>query len=168
MNITIKALREQKGFSQTYLASYLKVSRQMYIKYESGEVEPPVRVIRELSKLYAVSYDFIIDDKLSEKAQVFQYSDETDTETMVADTSISYGVQKQTDSQIAKLYSQISRLPQKCIPSVSAFILLLQQEEKTARKANLAERSKKAFFDLAGKINLDADEITSFREESMI
>lgn len=60
---TIKYLREQKKFSQAQVADYLGISRQMYIKYERGETEPPVCVIKELCKLYKVDYDVILEDK---------------------------------------------------------------------------------------------------------
>ncbi len=36
----------------------------MYIKYEKGEVNPPVKIITQLAKIYKVPYDFIIDGKL--------------------------------------------------------------------------------------------------------
>lgn len=62
---TLKFLREQKNYSQQYIASYLDISRQMYIKYEQGEVEPSVKAIIMLSKLYNVSYDAIIDSAFS-------------------------------------------------------------------------------------------------------
>ena len=57
MKESIKNLREKHNYSQSYLATYLEVSRQMYIKYESGEVEPPVHIVVKLAKLYKVSYD---------------------------------------------------------------------------------------------------------------
>lgn len=166
MKETLKILREQNGYSQTYLASYLKASRQMYIKYETGEVEPPVRVVRELCKLYSVPYETLIDNKLSANG-ICLYPSESETELQVASASPSYSVSDTDNLQIANLLTQIRKLPQKCIPSVSAFILLLQQEEKKA-KTKAAGKSKKAFFELAGTINLDTDEITAFREGSMI
>lgn len=64
---TIKYLREQKKFSQAQVADYLGISRQMYIKYERGETEPPVSVIKELCKLYKVDYDVILEDKHRQK-----------------------------------------------------------------------------------------------------
>jgi len=63
---TLKYLREQKNFSQQYIASYLDISRQMYIKYEQGEVEPSVKAVIMLSKLYNVSYDAILDSAFSD------------------------------------------------------------------------------------------------------
>ena len=48
MNEMLKKLRSLHNYSQSYVAEYLNVSRQMYIKYESGEVEPSVKVVKEL------------------------------------------------------------------------------------------------------------------------
>lgn len=164
MKETIRMLREEHNFSQTYLASALGVSRQMYIKYETGEVEPPVRVISGLCKLYSVSYDLIIDDKLSSKNNNnYSFNEKSFN---IASPTPSYGTKNNDD--LSKLFAQITSLPQKFIPSVSAFILLLQQEEKKSSLRTSVNKSKKAFFDLAGKISLDAEDITAFREESKI
>jgi len=69
MKDTLKYLRMQNNFSQNQVAEYLGISRQMYIKYESGETEPTVKCVRELSKLYKVTYDILIDDKYKEEAE---------------------------------------------------------------------------------------------------
>jgi len=51
MNETLRALREQNNYSQAAVASYLGISRQMYIKYENGDATPPVKIVTELSNL---------------------------------------------------------------------------------------------------------------------
>lgn len=65
MNRTLRVLREQNNYSQAAVASYLGISRQMYIKYENGDVEPPVKIVTELANFYRVPYDIIIEDKLN-------------------------------------------------------------------------------------------------------
>ena len=57
-------LREKNRYTQTAMAKLLDVSRQSYMKYETGEVEPPVEVIRKLQKIYNVPYDVLIDNKV--------------------------------------------------------------------------------------------------------
>ena len=64
MKETLKALREKFNYSQNSVAQFLGVSRQMYIKYESGEVEPPVKVVAALAGLYKVPYEVLIDNKM--------------------------------------------------------------------------------------------------------
>ena len=39
MNNTLRILREKNNYSQATVASYLGISRQMYIKFESGAAE---------------------------------------------------------------------------------------------------------------------------------
>ncbi len=93
MKETIKALREKNNYSQATVAKYLNVSRQMYIKYESGEAEPPVKVIVALSKLYKVDYAQIIDNAAGAhiaKKNIYEYSG-TSGDLYVASPSVAYG-----------------------------------------------------------------------------
>ncbi len=60
-DILIK-LRTENRYSQSALAKELGISRQAYMKYESGEVEPSVEIVRRLSRIYGVSYQFLIDN----------------------------------------------------------------------------------------------------------
>ena len=60
----IKLLREQNHYTQTKLAEELGISRQALIKYENMELEPPLSVVRQLSKLFGVGYECIIDNQL--------------------------------------------------------------------------------------------------------
>ena len=64
MESVIKILREQNRYTQVKLAEEIGISRQALIKYESMEQELPVNVIRGLSKIFSVSYDCFIDNKL--------------------------------------------------------------------------------------------------------
>ena len=68
MESVIKLLREKKRYTQVKLAEEIGISRQALIKYESMELEPPVSVVRSLSKLFAVNYDCFIDNKLPEES----------------------------------------------------------------------------------------------------
>ena len=69
MESVIKLLREKNRYTQVALAEKLGISRQALIKYESMELEPPVSVIRELSKIFSVNYDCLIDNIIpSEKS----------------------------------------------------------------------------------------------------
>lgn len=64
MESVIKTLREQNRYTQVKLAKELGISRQALIKYESMEQELPVNVIRCLSRIFSVSYECFIDNKL--------------------------------------------------------------------------------------------------------
>ena len=53
-------LRKEKGLSQQQVADFLKIDRSNYSKYERGKLEVNITMLRELSKLYGVSTDYIL------------------------------------------------------------------------------------------------------------
>ena len=73
MKETLKKLRTGNRYSQDLLAKILGISRLSYMKYESGEVEPPVEIIRKLAKIYKVSYETLIDNELKSENLSFSY-----------------------------------------------------------------------------------------------
>lgn len=62
MESIIKQLREKHSYSQEELALKLGVSRQTYIKYETGAVEMPLEIIRKMAGIFDVSYSCLIDN----------------------------------------------------------------------------------------------------------
>lgn len=78
MESVIKLLREQHRYTQVKLAEELGISRQALIKYENMELEPPLPVIRELSKIFSVGYDCLIDNSFpseqsaNDKAMIYE------------------------------------------------------------------------------------------------
>ena len=68
MESVIKTLREKNRYTQVKLAEEIGISRQALIKYENLELEPPLSVVRSLSKLFSVNYDCFIDNKLPEES----------------------------------------------------------------------------------------------------
>lgn len=60
MIASLKLLRAQKKLSQSQVAEFIGVSRQMYIKYENGETELAASSITKLCELYNVSADIIL------------------------------------------------------------------------------------------------------------
>lgn len=63
----LKELREEHEYTQEYLATYLKVNRIVYIRYENGTREIPVSYLIKLSELYDVSIDYIVENKKTSK-----------------------------------------------------------------------------------------------------
>ena len=53
-------LRKEFGYTQKFVAEYLKIDRSNYSKYELGKLEISVGMLIELSKLYKVSTDYIL------------------------------------------------------------------------------------------------------------
>lgn len=69
MNESLKLLRAQKKLSQSQVAEFIGVSRQMYIKYENGETELSASSIQKLCELYNVSADVILGIRNDEKTK---------------------------------------------------------------------------------------------------
>jgi len=53
-------LRKEKGLTQQQVATYLKIDRSNYSKYERGKLEVSIYMLRELSKFYGVSTDYLL------------------------------------------------------------------------------------------------------------
>lgn len=60
----LKVLRDEKNISQDDLASQLGITRQTLSKYENGENNLPVDIIKKLADIFNVDYSCIIDNKM--------------------------------------------------------------------------------------------------------
>lgn len=181
MKETIKKLREQNNYSQSALAELLHISRQMYVKYENGEVDPPVKIIMKLCSIYKVSYDFIIDNKLLD-IQSTERNDEVSYENNIYSLNIAspapgYGksvsYKNKSTWSFEMVVEALRKIPEEQFSSVLAFInfLNMQNQEMKITKTPVKvdeKKSKENFFNLAGKIDLNQDELTKFREKSLI
>lgn len=56
----LKELREEKGYSRTFVANYLQMDRSNYSKYELGKLTISVHMLKQLCLLYSVSADYIL------------------------------------------------------------------------------------------------------------
>ena len=79
MNI-LKLLRERNKFTQEFMANKLGVTRQAYIRYETGEVELCASQIRILANLYQIDYRNIIDGIMPEDTVAFVGNNNHDLE----------------------------------------------------------------------------------------
>ena len=59
----LKYLREEQSLSQDDLASALGLSRQTISKYENGETNFTLDIIKKLSQFFDVDYSCFIDKK---------------------------------------------------------------------------------------------------------
>ena len=68
---TIKALRENNGYTQTELSEIIGINKQTYNSYEKGRATPPAEIIIRLSYLYNIQTDIILQrDNLLKSPQV--------------------------------------------------------------------------------------------------
>lgn len=59
MNI-LRELRTKKGVYQKDIAKYLGVDRTTYVKYERGDSEPSIDIIKKLANYFDVTVDFLV------------------------------------------------------------------------------------------------------------
>lgn len=64
-------MRDRNKFTQDFVAGKLGVTRQSYIRYETGEVELSASQIRIIANLYQIEYRNIIDGIMPEDTVVF-------------------------------------------------------------------------------------------------
>lgn len=112
MKETLLYLRELNHYSQSYIAKYLNISRQMYSKYENGEVDAGVKSIIALCKLYNVPYDVILENKLSKKDSVeYKIKEDFNYDLSVASPEPAYSASSlKTNSKTGYYYNQILSL----------------------------------------------------------
>ncbi len=61
--IGLKIIRKQKKYSQLKVAMDLSISREALSHYENGKRSPDLQMLRNLSKYFNVSIDFLINGK---------------------------------------------------------------------------------------------------------
>lgn len=59
----LRDLREDRDLTQKEVAAYLRITQQQYSLYENGKRTLPVDLLIQLSTLYGVSTDYILDIK---------------------------------------------------------------------------------------------------------
>lgn len=64
MKEILKYLRQTNSLTQDEIAKKINISRQWYIKFEKGLVQPTSEIVKKLSEFYQVSEDFIYKNKV--------------------------------------------------------------------------------------------------------
>ena len=66
LNEKITKLRKERNMTQEDLALQLVVSRQSISKWELGVCDPDIQKLKEISKLFGVSFDYLLNDDKEE------------------------------------------------------------------------------------------------------
>ena len=159
MKETLISLRTEKRYSQNALAKELGISRQAYIKYETGEVEPPVEIIRKLSELFNVSYEILIDNKLNlqTKKKSVTYSRHNRGVLAVASSAPVYGVSSEVQKVhlLQQIQSGLSALTSEQLSSVLTIVNSVIQLNGINQK--VAATKKRSPGGLEGKLWMSDD-----------
>lgn len=163
---SLKYFREQNNYSQGAVASYLGVSRQMYIKYENGEVEPPLKVVVQLAKFYRVSYDVLIDNKTPGQTITYDIPDSKQME--LASPAPAYG-SKPVDNSSYYLKSIIEMLPRLLYSEqLKVLAMLSGMVQKETEEKIIPNRKMQAYsklLNLNQELNLTSNGKKWTREE---
>lgn len=177
MKETLKKLRTANRYSQDLLAKILGVSRLSYMKYESGEVEPSVEIVRKLSKIYKVSYKAIIDNEFCnvdldmDKDNAEMVYDYAKSEIAVASPVPSYG-----DSEMMYSYADNNQAFASILFELNKTVSSMKEQLDTLTKQmNPNDKYKKSesfdkdkFFKKIGSVNMDSSYIDELRGESLV
>ena len=68
----IKELRTEKGILQTELAKHLKIGQATISNWETGRSEPDQDALKELSKFFGASIDYILGNTDIKKAPSYE------------------------------------------------------------------------------------------------
>jgi len=68
----LRELRESKNMTQQNVADLLNIGRTMYRRYETGEIEIPIRHLKALCIFYGVSTDYVLGMPEGLKRQSFK------------------------------------------------------------------------------------------------
>jgi len=69
----IRFLRKKKGINQEQLATLLNVKRSNIAAYEAKNVEPRLRIILNLAKLFDIDLELFLQKKLQESDDILQF-----------------------------------------------------------------------------------------------
>ena len=163
---SLKYFREQNNYSQGAVASYLGISRQMYIKYENGEVEPPLKVVVQLAKFYRISYDVLIDNKTPDQTVNYGIPDPEPME--VASPAPAYGTSDSNNSSYY-LKSIIEMLPRLVYSEqLKVLAMLSGMVQKETEEKIIPDRKMQAYtklLNLNQELNLSSNGKKWTREE---
>lgn len=103
--MNLKAIREQKGITQTALANHLGVVRSTVCQYEKGNREPDSETLKKIAEFFNVSVDYLlgVEPKLS--------IDTTDTAKIKKDPAIQDEVELNDVYPIPLLGSVVAGVP---------------------------------------------------------
>lgn len=146
MKEILRSLRTKNNYSQSAVADYLDISRQMYNKYENGSAEPSIKNIKKLCELYKVSADLFFQTKIKENLNTDLYSyDSKKTKTLcVASPSVAYRTSPAADEKNNGLFQEVINL-----------IPLLQLNEQISLMSKLASSIEKLSCNQSAQLQTD-------------
>lgn len=60
LQTNLRELRTTKGLTQQQLGEIFHISRTVFSNYETGKIEPSIKMILEISKFFGISVDQLL------------------------------------------------------------------------------------------------------------
>lgn len=76
-------LRVKHGYTQTFLANELAVTRQALIQYEKGSSEPKLSVLKRIAAFYGIAIDLLVNEDLKQNTSQQENSLNTNFRVLV-------------------------------------------------------------------------------------
>ena len=171
MKEVLRSLRNQNNYSQCAVAEYLKISRQMYNKYEKGTAEPSLKNIKKLCELYKVSADVFLNNiQKNENKVSYLYTSETSS-LKVASPVVPYGKSPETVNSKNLLAELIRLIPllhlNEQISLMSRLASIIEKETCTPEKPLLKTKKIKKIPDALYNSYLNTSELQKIRTASL-
>ena len=172
MKDLLRSLRSKNNYSQSAVAEYLEISRQMYNKYENGTAEPSLKNIKKLCELYKVSADLFLDNlKKNDDMGEYSYGSESSTYMSLALPAVPYGKSKEKINSKTLLAELIRLLPllqfNEQISLMSRLASIIEKETCTPEKTLLKTKKIKKIPDALYNSYLNTSELQKIRTASL-
>lgn len=171
MKDILRSLRNENNYSQSAVASYLNISRQMYNKYENGLAEPSLKNIKKLCELYKVSADIFFKNLKMDEDNSCSYELHSPEELCVAEPDIPYDVfnnQNNTKNLLTELINLIPLLQlNEQISLMSRLASIIEKQTCIALKNPIKPKKLKQVPDAEYNKYLDSDELRQIRKASL-
>ena len=170
MKELLRSLRNKNNYSQSAVAAYLEISRQMYNKYESGTAEPSLKNIKKLCELYKVSADLFLGNIKKEDNVSYSYSSES-SYMNVASPSVPYGSSSEKSNSKNLLAELIRLIPllqlNEQISLMSRLATIIEKQTCVLETPTLKTKKIKKIPDAAYNQYLESEELRRIRESSL-
>ena len=172
MKEVLRSLRNQNNYSQSAVAEYLEISRQMYNKYEKGTAEPSLKNIKKLCELYKVSADvFLNNSQKNENKVSYSYASETSSSLTVASPAVPYGKPSETSNSKNLLAELIRLIPllhlNEQISLMSKLAAIIENQTCIPDPPVIKTKKMKKIPDIAYNQYFNSDELYKLRQNSL-
>ncbi len=173
MKDILRSLRNENNYSQSAVASYLEISRQMYNKYETGIAEPSLKNIKKLCDLYKVSADVFLNNLKSDTQESPQckYNASISSVMEVASPTKTYGESLKHNTSSNLLSEILQLIPllhfSEQISLLSRLVFIIEQESHTKNQPALKTKKIKKIPDAEYNSYLYSEDAKKIRNTSL-